>query len=113
MCRPTRLPTDPLFTTGVFCSAEGINNSSKCTTPAANSARSEHTTRLRHWDIRRSRQFDKSVQVGSEMADSLEKVIDTAKKLRKAAKRIDDVELQILIVDLNLYVADLKMHLDG
>ena len=45
------------------------------------------------------------------MADSLEKVIDTAKKLRKAAKRIDDVELQILIVDLNLYVADLKMHL--
>jgi hypothetical protein len=45
------------------------------------------------------------------MADSLEKVIDTAKKLRRAAKRIDDVELQILIVDLNLHVADLKMHL--
>ena len=45
------------------------------------------------------------------MADSLDKVIDTAKKLRKFAKKVNDPAFVNLIADLNMALADLKMQL--
>lgn len=45
------------------------------------------------------------------MADTLDKVIDTAKKLRRLAKKTNDPDIQSLVVDLNLSLADLKLEM--
>src|SRR5262245_22762320 len=47
----------------------------------------------------------------NEMADSLDRIIDTAKKLRRFAKKTNDPAFLTLIADLTMDLADLKLQL--
>jgi hypothetical protein len=47
------------------------------------------------------------------MADTLDKVIETAKKLRRYTKKLPDPAFANLVADINMALADLKLQLAG